>query len=84
MKKFHEFLVETDAHLYGEAAVDDKTVAKWKKALDNIKKLIQECECPKAKQSLQSYYYSFYSGVRSAMLSSKFSELWPEEYPTWQ
>lgn len=84
MKKFQEYLTEADAHLYGEAAVDDKTVAKWKKALEGIKKLIGECECPKAKQNLQSYFYSFYAGVRNAMMQSKYADLWPEEYPTWQ
>jgi uncharacterized protein (UPF0212 family) len=66
-----------------EMAVDDATIKAFKKKMDEIKKMIGEVSCPKAKQTMQSYYYSFYSGVRNALMQSKYAEVWPEENPTW-
>jgi len=66
-----------------EAAVDDATIKAFKKKMDEIKKMIGECGDVKAKQTMQSYYYSFYSGVRNALMQSKYAEVWPEENPTW-
>lgn len=64
-------------------AVDDATIKSFKKKMDEIKKMIAEVSCPKAKQTMQSYYYSFYSGVRNALMQSKYAEVWPEENPIW-
>lgn len=66
-----------------EMAVDDSTIKLFKKKLDEIKKMISETQCPKAKQTMQSYYYSFYSGIRNALMQSKYAEVWPEENPIW-
>ncbi len=66
-----------------EASVDDTTIKAFKKKLDEIKKMIADISCPKAKQTMQSYYYSFYSGCRNALMQSKYAEVWPEENPTW-
>jgi DNA-binding GntR family transcriptional regulator len=66
-----------------EMAVDDATIKAFKKKMDEIKKMISEVSCPKAKQTMQSYYYSFYSGVRNALMQSKYAEVWPEENPSW-
>jgi DNA-binding GntR family transcriptional regulator len=74
--QFHEAVAEA-------AAVDDATIKSFKKKMDEIKKMISEVSCPRAKQTMQSYYYSFYSGVRNALMQSKYAEVWPEENPTW-
>lgn len=66
-----------------ERAIDDATIKSFKKKMDEVKKMIGEVSCPKAKQTMQSYYYSFYSGVRNALMQSKYAEVWPEENPTW-
>lgn len=76
--QFHEAVAEAK-----EAAVDDATIKSFKKKMDEIKKMIGEVSCPRAKQTMQSYYYSFYSGVRNALMQSKYAEVWPEENPTW-
>ena len=76
--QFHEAVAEAK-----EAAVDDATIKSFKKKMDEIKKMISEVSCPRAKQTMQSYYYSFYSGVRNALMQSKYAEVWPEENPTW-
>lgn len=74
--QFHETAVQ-----YNETAVDDATIKTFKKKLEEIKKMISEINDPKTKQTLQSYYYSFYSGTRTAMMQSKYSEVWPEDSP---
>ena len=68
---------------FNEAAVDDATIKSFKKKMDEIKKMIADVDDPKTKQTMQSYYYSFYSGIRSALMQSKYAEVWPEENPTW-
>lgn len=72
-----------NAQRFNEAAVDDATIKSFKKKMDEIKKLIADCDCPKTKQTMQSYYWSFYTGIRSALMQSKYAEVWPEENPTW-
>lgn len=81
MKTFLQF--HESVQQFNEAAVDDATIKSFKKKMDEIKKMIADVEDPKTKQTMQSYYYSFYSGVRAALMQSKYAEVWPEENPTW-
>lgn len=81
MKTFLQFHEHAQTRL--AEAVDDGTIKTFKKKMDEFKKMITELDDPKAKQTMQSYYYSFYSGVRQALMQSKYGEVWPEEYPTW-
>jgi hypothetical protein len=81
MKTFLQ--LHENALRFNESVIDDACVKSFKKKLDEIKKMIAECPDPKAKQTMQSYYYSFYAGVRNALMQSKYAEVWPEENPTW-
>lgn len=81
MKTFKKYCENAD-HL-NEVAVDDSAIKCFKKKMDEIKKMIASVDDPKTKQTLQSYYWSFYSGIRSALMQSKYADVWPEENPTW-